>query len=273
MPTAFVRQGNPTAVFRLPKPGGINGLARSESLRSAMEKIDRIISASRLHFPTAAENLLHWRDGGGRDRILPASLFQSERQRLDHLSDNHRPRLMSVTKRRLISGALTPGQSDAEMERTDTIKPHGFTNFLFALGEFTIHSRAQTVVERTNGQLVVRLNQWRVEITDEYDWDPDRWALTAGIGRVTVRRHSPCKKVATADATLSGPTGRRSPTPKSLGRRRSRREIIEAVTLPREKSYCRRRPLAADTSATRSGVAALPPALSPGKNAGRPGRE
>jgi hypothetical protein len=185
MPSAFVWQGNLAAVFRLPKPGGINGLARSKSLRSAMEKIDRIISASRLHFPTAAENLLHWRDGGGRDRILPASLFQSERHLLDHLRGNHRPKLMSVTKRRLISGALTPGQSDLEMECTDTIKPHGFTNLFFALGEFTIRSRAQTVVERTNGQLVVRLNQWCVEITGEYDWDPDRWALIAGIGRVT----------------------------------------------------------------------------------------
>ena len=95
-------------------------------------------------------------------------------------------------------------------------------------------------MDAANGQLVVRLNQWRVEISDEFDWDPGSWALIPGIGRVTHAEMLPCKCLATAGATTFGPSGRRSPTPRSLRRRRSRRETIEAVIRPRERSCCRR---------------------------------
>ena len=148
-------------------------------------KIDRLIRASRLQFPTASANLGHWRDGGGRDRILSASVFQAERFLLDHLRDSHRPKLINATKRRLISGELAPGQSGVDVECTDSVNAPSVTDLFFALGEFTVHSRVRTAVVSANRQLIVRLDQWRVEITDEYDWEPGRWALIPGIGRVT----------------------------------------------------------------------------------------
>jgi len=163
----------------------MNGPARSETLRSGLVKIDRIITACWLRFPTASETLRHWRDGGGRDHVLRASLFQTERFLLDHLRDSHRPKLLSGTKRRLISGELAPGRSGVDVECTDSVNPPSFTDLFFALGEFTVHSKVRAAVVSASGQLVLRCDPWRVEISDEYDWDPGTWALIPGIGRVT----------------------------------------------------------------------------------------
>ncbi len=163
----------------------MNGPARSETLRRGLAKIDRIITASQLHLSTASENLRNWRDGGGRERILPASVFQTERFLLDHLRDSHRPKLLSGTKRRLISGELAPGLPGVDVECTDSVNPPSFTDLFFALGEFTVHSRVRTAVVSASGQLVLRIDHWGVEISAEYDWDPGRWALIPGIGRVT----------------------------------------------------------------------------------------
>jgi hypothetical protein len=185
MPSRLVSLGNRRGVFSAPKPAGMNGPLLSEALRSGLEKIDRHIGATRLHFPTASASLRHWRDGGGRDLILPASLFRNARFLLDHVRDSHRPKFVSGTKRRLVSGEMAPGQSGVEVTHTDSIEAPYFTDLFFALGQFTVRSRVQTTVDRSSGQLVVRSNQWRIDINDEYDWDPSRWALMPGIGRVT----------------------------------------------------------------------------------------
>ena len=167
------------------KPNGMNGPTRSEALQNALAKIDRIITATRLRFPTASENLRHWRDGGGRDRILPSTAFPTERFLLDHLRDRHRSKLIGATKRRLISGELRPGQSGARVEYTDSVNPPSFTELFFALGEFTVHSKVRAAVVSAGGHIVIRFDPWGVEILDEYDWDPGTWALIPGIGRVT----------------------------------------------------------------------------------------
>ena len=178
-------QASPSGVFSTPNPAGMNGQAQCDTLRSGLAKINRFIGASRLRFPTASENLRHWCDGGGRDRILSASVFQSNPFLLDHLRDSHRPKLVNGTKRRLISGELVPDRGGVETECTDSVKAPQFTDLFFALGEFTVHSRVETAVTRSDGQLVLRLDNWRVEIAAEYDWDPGTWALIPGIGRVT----------------------------------------------------------------------------------------
>jgi hypothetical protein len=143
-----------------------------------------MIAGGRLRFPMASENLRHWRDGGGRDRILPARVFQSERFLLDHLRDTHRPKLLNAAKRRLISGELIPGHGGVAIEWTDSVSAPHFTDLFFALGEFTVHSRVQARVDRGDGSLILRFDHWGVEIADDYDWDPARWALMPGIGRV-----------------------------------------------------------------------------------------
>jgi hypothetical protein len=163
----------------------MNGLGQSAPLRSGLEKIERLIAVCRLRFPTASANLCHWRDGGGRPLILPASAFQTERSLLDHLRDSHRTKLLSGTNRRLISGEVAPGQGTVERELTDIVTAPSFTDLFFSLGEFTVRSRVQTAVERGNDQLVLRFNRWCVEVTAEYDWDPARWALIPGVGRVS----------------------------------------------------------------------------------------
>jgi len=155
------------------------------AFQSGLQKIDRIITATRLQFPAASEYLRHWRDGGGRDEILAASIFQTERFLLDHLRDSHRPKVISATKRRLISGELAPGHSSVDVEYTDSVKAPYFTNLFFALGEFTVHSKVRAAVVSAGGQLIVRFDHWPVEISGEYEWDPGRWALIPGIGRVT----------------------------------------------------------------------------------------
>ncbi len=185
MPSRPISQGRPKGVFSAPNPAGMNGPGRSEALRSALGKIDRIMSAIRLRFPTASEDLRHWRDGGGRDRILSTGVFQSNLFLLDHLRDSHRPKLVNGTKRRLISGELVPDRGGVETECTDLVKAPQFTDLFFALGEFTVHSRVEATVTRSDGQLVLRLDNWRVEISADYDWDPGTWALVPGIGRVT----------------------------------------------------------------------------------------
>jgi len=185
MPSRPMSLGSLRGVFAAAKPAGMNGPIRSETVRSGLEKIDRIISAIRLRFPTAAENLRHWRDGRGRDRALPASAFQTEPFLLDHLRDSHRPKLLNAAKRRLVSGELVPGRSGVDVECTDSVNPPSFTDLFFALGEFTVHSKARTAVVSAGGQLLVRFDPWRVEITADYDWDPGSWALIPGVGRVT----------------------------------------------------------------------------------------
>jgi hypothetical protein len=144
-----------------------------------------MIRGSRLRFPTASENLRHWRDSGGRELILRANLFQTKRFLLDHLRESHRPKLISGTRRRLISGELAPGQSGVDVTYTDSVKAPSFTDLFFALGELNVQSRAQIAVDKSSGQLVLRLDQWRVDIAGEYDWVAARWALIPGIGRVT----------------------------------------------------------------------------------------
>ena len=143
MPSRPMSQGSQNGLFSAPKPGGMNWSIRSEALRSGLRKIDRLIRTTRLRLPTASETLRHWRDGGGRDLILPATAFQSERFLLDHLRDSHRPKLISGTRRRLISGELAPGQSGVDVTYTDSVKAPSFTGLFFALGEFNVQSQAR----------------------------------------------------------------------------------------------------------------------------------
>jgi hypothetical protein len=163
----------------------MDGCARSDALQSALEKIDRILAAIRLRFPTASENLRNWRDGGGRNQILPANVFQNQRFLLDHLRDNDRPKITNGTKRRLISGEVVPGQSGIETTYADTLKAPPFTDLFFALGTFTVRSTVQTAVVRGDGLLILRLDHWQIEISTEYDWDPHSWGLLPGVSRLT----------------------------------------------------------------------------------------
>src|SRR3954468_24812157 len=119
--------------MRVAGSAGTSTRDHSQALKSGLEKVERMINWGRLRFPTASENLRHWRDGKGRDRVLPTRVFQSERFLLDHLRDEHRPRFINGTKRRLTSGELAPGHDSVDMEWTDSVNAPFLTDLYFAL--------------------------------------------------------------------------------------------------------------------------------------------
>ncbi len=151
MPSRPMKRGSLGGVFSAPGSVGINGSAGSDALQAGLRKIDRMIAASRLHYPAASENLRHWRNGSGRDRILPAGAFQVAPFLLQHLRDSHRPKVTASTRRRLISGELVPGQSGIDVECSDSVSPPAFTELYFALEEFTVRSKVRVAVVSTGG--------------------------------------------------------------------------------------------------------------------------
>ena len=136
------------------------------------------------------------------------------------------------------------------MTYTDSVKAPSFTGLFFALGEFNVQSQARIAVDKGSGQFVLGLDQWRVEITGEYDWDAARWALIPGIGRETFAEVLALQKAGYGRRLPGSVRGRNDHRPRDHGGpRRSPRGTIEAVIRPREKSCCRRPGSAADSTA------------------------
>jgi hypothetical protein len=143
-----------------------------------------MIDWGRLRYPIASENLRHWRDGRGKDRVLPATAFASEGFFLDHLRNVHRAKFIAGAERRLKAREIAVGGAFA-MEWTDSVYAPFLTDLYYALGGFTVHSQVRAaVVPRGNG-VGVRFVEWKVEILDQYDWDPGKSRLIPGVGRVT----------------------------------------------------------------------------------------
>jgi hypothetical protein len=160
-----------------PGPGG--------DVRQTLEKVDAMIAAGRrLGYHLAADNLQRWRDSGG-DVVLPGDAFRSEPFLLEHLRLRHRPRFLAGARRRFHDRELTPG-GVVTMEWTDSVySPYG-TDLYFALGGFTVHSKVVVGVGEGPGPVYpLTFRSWEMNISDRYDWDPGKWTLIPGFGRVS----------------------------------------------------------------------------------------
>jgi hypothetical protein len=160
--------------------------AKASPLQSGLEQVDEMIAWGRFKYPLAAENLKHWRDGTGKDKVIPARAFQSEPFFLDHLRTHHRPRFIQGARQRIAAKVLIPGRP-VEMEWTDSVNAPYFTDLFYALGGFTVHSKVEveSMPQSTAQAVVLRFVSWKVEIKDEYDWDPGKSTFIPGFGVVT----------------------------------------------------------------------------------------
>ena len=156
----------------------------SVDLEEALSKIDRIIAWGRLRFPIASENLCHWRDGKGRKRTLGASVFKDQGFLNDHLKRVHRAKFIAGAERRIREGVIAPGQ-EFPMHWTDSIYAPYLTDLFFALGAFTVRSEVSTKVVKQDEELQLTFELWRLQISDDYDWDPGKATYVPGVGRVT----------------------------------------------------------------------------------------
>jgi hypothetical protein len=143
-----------------------------------------MIEWGHLRYPTASDNLRHWRDGGGRERLLPTATFASESFFLDHLRDRHRPRFIAGAERRFKGGAVGVG-SEFDMTWEDSVYAPPLSDLYFALGGFTVQSAVTAVVQTVNNLPVLQFRSWKSRVLDEYDWDPGKSTLIPGIGRIT----------------------------------------------------------------------------------------
>lgn len=155
-----------------------------DPLKRGLAKVDSMIAAGRLVYPVASQNLQHWLDGRGRDRVLPATSFATQTFFIDHLVRKHRPKFVAGAERRLAGKEVEPGRP-FEMEWTDSVVAPALSDFYFALGGFTVHSRVKAQVAVDAARATLRFLTWQGEISDDYDWDAGKSTLIPGIGRVT----------------------------------------------------------------------------------------
>lgn len=158
--------------------------AQAGPLQSGLDKVQRMIDWGRLSYPIASANLGHWRDGKGKDRVLPVSAFATETFFLDHLRNAHKAKFVAGADRRRRAGEVGPGRSFA-MEWTDSLYAPYLTDLYFALGGFTVHSKVVAELVARADRIAVRFTRWEVQIRDDYNWDPGKSTLIPGVGRVT----------------------------------------------------------------------------------------
>jgi hypothetical protein len=177
---------NPVSISAVPGPAGGSGEVNAK-LREILAKVDQMIAAGRrLGYPLAAENLQHWRDGSGKLRIIPASVFSGEAFITVWLKKMVWPKFVEGTTKRLKNGSLRKnGRVEMYYESARGLYPPYGTDLYFALGGFTIRSDVVVRwVDAGDGGAIFEFVSWKCQAKDEYDWDAGKATLIPGMGRI-----------------------------------------------------------------------------------------
>jgi hypothetical protein len=197
------RQTNPCTPKESEPLAGVTTLPAAE-LANRRKQIQEAINQGKADYPIASDNIQHWLDNSGTDKILPlASVnFASEDSGVpQHLNDVHRLRIAKEDKDGNIQGItrrLNPGDTESlyppGTERTlkwiDSMRAKAFKSTLggivrspqleldlaVALGGFTVYSEVRIrALDPSPDQQIkeVEVLSWKVQVCDIYDWIKD----------------------------------------------------------------------------------------------------
>jgi len=132
-------------------------------------------------FPNAADNLLHFLDGSGTEKVMKVDIFR------DHPATQqkygvHMAKFMEGAKKRFESGELKIGGPAVEMVWTDTANAFSldYNDLGLAVGGYTLCSKVSASakdpkeVGGSSDFLWVRFDPWTIQAFDCYNWDPGK---------------------------------------------------------------------------------------------------
>lgn len=135
-------------------------------------------------FPNAADNLLHFLNGSGKEKVMNVDIFRNHPATQQKYGD-HMAVFKEGARKRFVSGQLKIGGPAVEMVWTDTANAFssGFNDLGLAVGGYTLCSKvsARALEPKDVGgsldYLWLRFDPWTVQAFDCYNWDPGK-----GIG-------------------------------------------------------------------------------------------
>jgi hypothetical protein len=141
-------------------------------------------SSYKSKFPSAADNLLHFLDGSGTEKVMKADIFR-DHPKTQAQMDVHLAKFMEGAKKRYDNGTLRIGKPGVEMVWTDTANAFSFdyNDLGLAVGGYTLCSKVVATardpkeVGGNPAMLWVQFDPWNVQAFDCYNWDPGK-----GIG-------------------------------------------------------------------------------------------
>jgi hypothetical protein len=135
-------------------------------------------------FPKAADNLLHFLNGSGKEKVMNVDIFRNHPATQQKYGD-HMAKFIEGAKRRFMSGQLKIGGPAVEMVWTDTANAFSsdYGDLGLAVGGYTLCSKvsAKALDPKDAGgskdYLWLRFDPWTIQAFDCYNWDPGK-----GIG-------------------------------------------------------------------------------------------
>jgi Domain of unknown function (DUF4157) len=136
-------------------------------------------------FPNAADNLLHFLAGSGKEKVMNIDIFRNHPATQQKYGE-HMAKFKAGALKRYESGELKIGGPAVEMVWTDTANaftPGEFTDLGLAVGGYTLCSKVSATakdpkeVGGSKDFLWVRFDPWTTQAFDCYNWDPGK-----GIG-------------------------------------------------------------------------------------------
>jgi hypothetical protein len=113
--------------------------------------------------------------------VMPISALEKHPETLKRLLE-HREKFLDGARKRLESGALTPGGT-AEMVWTGTANAFAHLDDLaIAVGGYTLCSKVRVKAEKVaEGKFKIIFEEWKVQAFDCYNWDPGKGIGVAGF--------------------------------------------------------------------------------------------
>lgn len=135
-------------------------------------------------YPNAADNLLHFLNGSGKEKVMNVDLFRNHPATLQKQGE-HMAVFKEGARKRFVSGQLKIGGPAVEMVWTDTANAFSsdFNDLGLAVGGYTLCSKVSAKaldpkeVGGSKDYLWLRFDPWSIQAFDCYNWDPGK-----GIG-------------------------------------------------------------------------------------------
>lgn len=135
-------------------------------------------------YPNAADNLLHFLNGSGKEKVMNVDLFRNHPATLQKHGE-HLAIFKEGARKRFASGQLKIGGPAVEMVWTDTANAFSsdFNDLGLAVGGYTLCSKVSAKaldpkeVGGSKDYLWLRFDPWSIQAFDCYNWDPGK-----GIG-------------------------------------------------------------------------------------------
>jgi len=146
-------------------------IALSPQLGSAQQltppqKVELIIAGLQASGrPLAAQHLRHWRNASGQTRFLPASAVIAD-PNISNFLMTYRARYIDAANR----DRLQLGQSKSYNLLDSMPRPMNLRDLTLAVGGCSMHSSARLSVVRMGQINVLRFDDFKVKLQDEYKW-------------------------------------------------------------------------------------------------------